>query len=1602
MPSTHEGNNSSSNNYLSFTITGLSGYNLKRGVFFNPDPYVKLRVNPGPNCKKYAHHKQKHHTKQVEGTTNPTWKEQFYIQVLKSDIIELEVKDRFDRGRPVLRRFLGKLEVPVTEILERLNCSEQRYTGALSKRTPLDNTSGSLSFVVGDGRSSLYPVSSISNGHNNLAQRNSVSSSEISFGAAPRNLSNGAQEDSLSSALDAVLDAQEDSTPNGVALSSSLPSPISDIPVCLTAVPSAISNDTSTDQNIPLREEVSCFCDNHVDCNHESLCNETNSKIQLCMNEKADVNQSNNLEMMAADSTTSFCADSSCPDTEYTQSCINPVVNVTPGLEKNPSINEVSSDLPTENGEQHDVDLDLVEAKVAVSAVNANGTFVENEPSAVGSSTDIPTKSLSYDIKTVSDTVPCPSTDDVFSCAVHAKGKPIDNETYAHENVTTVSMLDDMSTNTMSTSGSLQGKHTFSQPFSSKQSSKPVHDTLPLPSSKTISKNKRDKETLLNLLKFVAAVETAKLKRGDTGIGQTSDLIQVDLIIRRQDKSSHLGFNIVGGAESKHLILRKMGIYVTRVEAASPADLAGIKVHDRLLSVNNVSVVKASHATVVEALQLAGFSVEVKIERHRTPENPSSDTVCYISSPITYDSSSAALLKRRSSLPISLNSRKPGSPIHSSISGISSGITSLSSSFPSRSTAALIEDELLRTRNQRVSSPTYLESTQAGVAAISQGGRLADSALKRHRLASRTSDSSDVVEEVSQEGLPPNWEACCDRHGRIFYLDHVNRITQWQRPKLTETPSSGSDAFKTILESDEELLNALSSVSPRKLCRSRQCSSMKGDRNYERAMRRYQSIKRVMHHEPGASSAPEVMKRTCPETVLEQNETEEDSPVSPSDIPSTSRQAQDPPASTSAKQTDLSQNNAASREIAIPSNPENTPSFKFISHPEFKMLLSTNQEAYNLYMESTALKYMITKIHRGKEHFWEYQHNKELVKFINCFADTTKELPKGWESKQDSSGSTFFIDHNQRLTTFIDPRLPFQPSEDTGNTSPANEEAASKTEVSAERLPVQSPLATDAPSIAPRPNSTLSSRSRVIEEESTLSRSTDSLCSSAPMVEDEVPISYNEKMVAFLKQSNILDILKERYPAVATSNSLKEKINNIRSDGITALERYGNSMQLTMMLSMFENEIMAFVVPQEIRPRPVLAERPHVTHRMSPTSSPASSRSRSSNATHIHNHRNFESKLRNFYKKLEQKGYGQGPCKIKLAVHRNNLLEEAFRKVMALPRKELQRSKLFVSFIGEEGLDYSGPSREFFFLISRELFNPYYGLFEYSAVDTYTVQISPLSAFVDSPLEWFRFAGRIIGLCLVHHCLLDAFFTRPLYKMLLRSRCDLSDLRYVDEQFYQSMIWMKENDITDVLDLTFSVNEEMFGKIEEKDLKPNGRNVTVTEKNKKEYIELMVKWRVVRGTLEQTNMLIRGFNEVIDLRLVSVFDAHELELVICGTADIDLKDWRQHTEYRGGYYDLHPVIQWFWLAVEKFDNERRLRLLQFVTGTSSIPFEGFAALRGPNGPKRFCIEKWGKGDCLPRAHTCFNRIDLPPYRSFAVLWEKLVIAVEETSTFAIE
>lgn len=358
------------------------------------------------------------------------------------------------------------------------------------------------------------------------------------------------------------------------------------------------------------------------------------------------------------------------------------------------------------------------------------------------------------------------------------------------------------------------------------------------------------------------------------------------------------------------------------------------------------------------------------------------------------------------------------------------------------------------------------------------------------------------------------------------------------------------------------------------------------------------------------------------------------------------------------------------------------------------------------------------------------------------------------------------------------------------------------------------------------------------------------------------------------------------------------------------------------------------------------------------------------------------------------------PNKFEIKVQRSNILEDSYRIISTVNRTDLLKTKLWVEFEGEVGLDYGGLAREWFFLLSKEMFNPYYGLFEYSAMDNYTLQINPLSGLCNEEhLSYFKFIGRVAGMAVYHGKLLDAFFIRPFYKMMLEKNIDLKDMESVDSEYYNSLLWIKENDPSE-LELTFCVDEDSLGQTSQRELKPNGANEPVTNENKDEYISLVIKWRFVSRVQEQMNAFLNGFSCLVPLNLIKIFDENELELLMCGIQNIDVKDWKQNTLYKGDYHPNHITIQWFWRVVLSFNNEMRSRLLQFVTGTSRVPMNGFKELYGSNGPQLFTIEKWGKPSNYPRAHTCFNRLDLPPYESYHQLREKLIKAIEGSQGFA--
>ncbi|KAG8521793.1 NEDD4-like E3 ubiquitin-protein ligase WWP2, partial [Galemys pyrenaicus] len=330
------------------------------------------------------------------------------------------------------------------------------------------------------------------------------------------------------------------------------------------------------------------------------------------------------------------------------------------------------------------------------------------------------------------------------------------------------------------------------------------------------------------------------------------------------------------------------------------------------------------------------------------------------------------------------------------------------------------------------------------------------------------------------------------------------------------------------------------------------------------------------------------------------------------------------------------------------------------------------------------------------------------------------------------------------------------------------------------------------------------------------------------------------------------------------------------------------------------------------------------------------------------------------------------------------------------------RRRLYIIMRGEEGLDYGGIAREWFFLLSHEVLNPMYCLFEYAGKNNYCLQINPASSINPDHLTYFRFIGRFIAMALYHGKFIDTGFTLPFYKRMLNKRPTLKDLESIDPEFYNSIVWIKENSLEECgLELYFIQDMEILGKVTTHELKEGGESIRVTEENKEEYIMLLTDWRFTRGVEEQTKAFLDGFNEVAPLEWLRYFDEKELELMLCGMQEIDMSDWQKNTIYRH-YTKNSKQIQWFWQVVKEMDNEKRIRLLQFVTGTCRLPVGGFAELIGSNGPQKFCIDKVGKETWLPRSHTCFNRLDLPPYKSYEQLKEKLLYAIEETEGFGQE
>lgn len=371
----------------------------------------------------------------------------------------------------------------------------------------------------------------------------------------------------------------------------------------------------------------------------------------------------------------------------------------------------------------------------------------------------------------------------------------------------------------------------------------------------------------------------------------------------------------------------------------------------------------------------------------------------------------------------------------------------------------------------------------------------------------------------------------------------------------------------------------------------------------------------------------------------------------------------------------------------------------------------------------------------------------------------------------------------------------------------------------------------------------------------------------------------------------------------------------------------------------------------------------------------------------------FDNK-RNFFDRMLHKERGEN-AKLAISVRRDQVFLDSYRSLFFKSKGEFSNSKFDINFKGEAGVDAGGVTREWYQVLSRQMFNPDYALFTPASSDKTTFHPNRTSYVNPEHLSFFKFIGRIIGKAIYDGCFLDCHFSRAVYKRLLNRPVSLKDMETLDLDYSKSLTWMLENDITDVITETFSVETDDYGEHKTIDLIEGGRDVPVTEDNKSEYVRKVVEYRLQTSVAEQMDHFLEGFHDIIPENLVVIFDEQELELLISGLPDISVADWQNNTVYTN-YSASSMQIQWFWRAVKSFDNEERAKLLQFATGTSKVPLNGFKELSGSDGACKFSIHRdYCALDRLPSSHTCFNQIDLPAYESYETLRGSLLMAITE-------
>ncbi|KAI9820632.1 MAG: putative E3 ubiquitin-protein ligase [Pycnora praestabilis] len=370
-----------------------------------------------------------------------------------------------------------------------------------------------------------------------------------------------------------------------------------------------------------------------------------------------------------------------------------------------------------------------------------------------------------------------------------------------------------------------------------------------------------------------------------------------------------------------------------------------------------------------------------------------------------------------------------------------------------------------------------------------------------------------------------------------------------------------------------------------------------------------------------------------------------------------------------------------------------------------------------------------------------------------------------------------------------------------------------------------------------------------------------------------------------------------------------------------------------------------------------------------------------------------------------------------LKVRRDCLVEDSLRgvsEVVGSGQEEIKKG-IRIEFLGEEGVDAGGLRKEWFLLLVRDVFDPNHGMFVYDD-DSHYCYFNP-SCFETS--DQFFLVGVLLGLAIYNSTILDVPLPPFAFKKLLSSAPspagptpspsrlifsytleDLAEFRPSLANGLRQLLDF-DGDVQETFCRDFVAETERYGQIQQVSLCPDGEQRPVTSANRREFVDLYVRYLLDTAVARQFEPFKRGFYTVCGGNALSLFRPEEIELLVRGSDEpLDVSSLRAVAVYENWGIvnpdETEPTVQWLWEFFGRLNPKDQRKLLGFITGSDRIPAMGATNL---------CIKiSCGGDDCerFPVARTCFNALHIFKYRTREKLEIKLWRAVVESEGFGLK